>query len=237
MIQRESALAGKLTVIPNGIFAPDAARLVPAMETRDALGIPRLSLLVVCVARLAPEKDIGSLIKAMGAVADQVSGVRCVIAGDGPERRALEGQIRNVPWARQITLLGFRQDAISLIRAADIFVLPSRAEPFGLVLLEAMALGKPVVSIAAGGPLEIVKNGETGLLVPPGDPPALAGAIIEFLSDPKFRRKAGENGCSSFQTDFTAQAMASATLRVYGQALSARSVIMPMMEESKCESC
>jgi glycosyltransferase involved in cell wall biosynthesis len=237
MVERERRLAGKVSLVPNGIFAPKPATLVPPHEVRLQLGVPPDALLIVCVARLAKEKDISVLVAAMETVAAQFPDVRCVIAGDGPERDAVERQVREGKCGGQIVLAGFCKDALSIINAADVFVLPSRAEPFGLVLLEAMALAKPVVSTAAGGPLEIVKDGETGLLVPPGDPAAIADAIIQFLRDPDFRRTAGGNGLSRFQRQFTAGTMAAATLRVYEQALGARGVIMPIMEEGKCESC
>jgi len=236
MIERESGLAGKVAVIPNGISALDLASLVPASEIRDSLAIPRDALLIVCAARLSPEKNIATLIEAMGKVTGEVPRARCVIVGEGPERKALEEQIRKAPWGGQILLPGFLQDAISIIRAADVFVLPSRAEPFGLVLLEAMALGKPVVSTAAGGPLEIVKIGETGFLVPPGDSAAMAGAIVTLLGDPELARSIGQSGLQRFQQLFTARAMAAATEGVYERASHAPIPTMPMIEEKKCES-
>jgi glycosyltransferase involved in cell wall biosynthesis len=170
----------------------------------------------------------------MGPVAAKFPNARCVIAGEGEERATLEEQIRGTAWSRQITLTGFRKDALSLINAADVFVLPSRAEPFGLVLLEAMALGKPVVSMAAGGPLEIVKSGETGFLVPPGDTAVLAGAIIALLRDPEMRRTTGKKGMLRYQQEFTARAMGRATLEVYKRASGTPT---PGVEEEKCESC
>jgi glycosyltransferase involved in cell wall biosynthesis len=90
-----------------------------------------------------------------------------------------------------------------------------------------MSLGKPVVSTAAGGPLEIVKTGETGLLVPPGDPAAMADAINTMLRDPGLRRSCGANGLLRFQRQFTARAMAHATLRVYERALDTPKTVLP----------
>jgi glycosyltransferase involved in cell wall biosynthesis len=237
MVAREGGLAGKVTVVPNGISAPETAALLPADEVRRDFGIPADGLLIVCAARLQKEKDVPTLVAAMGPVAEQFPNARCVIAGEGEEQAALEEQIRAAGLGGQITLAGFRKDVLSLINAADVFVLPSRAEPFGLVLLEAMALGKPVVSTAAGGPLEIVKNGETGFLVPPGDSAALAGAIVGLLRDPELRGLAGEKGLLRFQQEFTARAMACATLAVYKRASRAPTLQCPNMEEEKCESC
>jgi len=237
MIERESWLAGKVVVIPNGISAPDPATLAPAAEIRRKLGVPRDALLIVCAARLAREKDVATLVEAMGPVAAQIPGAWCVVAGEGPERQALEGQIREAPWGRQILLPGFREDAVSIIRAADLFVLPSRAEPFGLVLLEAMALGKPVVAAAAGGPLEIVTNGQTGLLVAPRDAAALAGAIVTLLRDPDRRAFMGANALLRFAREFTAGAMARATRGAYEKAMRNPRNAALTIREAKCESC
>jgi glycosyltransferase involved in cell wall biosynthesis len=114
-----------------------------------------------------------------------------------------------------VRLLGFRTDALSLMWAADIFVLPSLAEPFGLVLLEAMSLGKPVVATSAGGPLEIVLAGETGLLVPPAQPHELALAINQLLADPEKAIEMGRKGLERYKERFTTERMARETVAVY----------------------
>ena len=114
-----------------------------------------------------------------------------------------------------IRLLGFRSDVSALMAACDIFVLPAPAEPFGLVLIEAMALGKPVIAAGAGGPLEIVADGESGLLVPPHDPAAMAAAISQLLADPEKIRAMGAAGRRRFETHFTANRMARQMADIY----------------------
>lgn len=220
MLARREAPEAKITVIPNGITAPDAG-LREIAATRRALGIAPEALLVVCAARLEREKDIGSLVEAMGLVRAGLPAARCLIAGEGAQRTALEAQIQRLDLTATVQLLGFRADAPALIAAADLFVLPSLAEPFGLALLEAMALGKPVIATQAGGPLEIVLDGETGLLVPPASPAHLAKAIIALLADPAAGRRLGKNGRAQFEDRFTADRMARATLTVYQQAVGA----------------
>ncbi len=214
MLDRGEAPEGKITVVPNGISAPDPAD--PA-ETRRSLGIGAGTPLVVCAARLEREKDVASLISAMDIVRGTVPDVRCLVAGAGSEKAALEAQIERLNLLGAVTLLGFRADATALMAAADIFVLPSLAEPFGLVLLEAMALGRPVVATRAGGPLEIVVDGETGFLVPPSSPEALADAMERLIVDPAARRRLGDNGHARFEQRFTAARMAQATLAVYAE--------------------
>jgi len=215
MLERGEAPASKITVIPNGIAAPDAALLGGVGEARRALGIGEGDPLVVCVARLEAEKDVGTLVSAMKAVRAACPAARCLLVGGGSQRNALAQQIQRLDLVGVVQPLGFRADAQAVIAAADVFVLPSLAEPFGLVLLEAMALGRPVVATRAGGPLEIVVDGQTGLLVPPASPPALAEAIRGLLADPDGRRRMGENGLARYRDRFTAERMARATAGVY----------------------
>ena len=214
MLTRGEAPDSKITVIPNGISVPNAGN--PA-ETRRSLGLAADTPLVVCAARLEREKDIASLIQAMKIVQEAVPDARCLIAGDGSQKDELQRQIEALGLSESVTLLGFCADAASLMAAADLFVLPSLAEPFGLVLLEAMALGRPVIATRAGGPLEIVVDGETGFLVAPSSPDALAEAVQRLLADPAACLRLGENGRARFQNLFTAARMAEATLAVYRQ--------------------
>ena len=216
MRARGEAPDSKITVVPNGIMAPDPAN--PA-KTRLSLGIAADAPLVVCAARLEREKDIASLINAIKIVQDTVPEVRCVIAGKGSQTADLEHQIERLGLTKNVALLGFRADAPALMAAGDIFALPSLAEPFGLVLLEAMALGKPVVATRAGGPVEVVVDGETGYLIPPSSPEALAEAIANLIADPAAGRRLGDKGKVRFQEFFTAARMSQATLAVYQRVL------------------
>lgn len=212
MLARGEVPDSKITVVPNGITAPDPGN---AAETRRQLGIGADTPLVVCAARLEREKDVASLISAVQIVRERVPGVRCLVAGEGAERLALAAQIGALGLEDSVTLLGFRADAPALMAAADVFVLPSLAEPFGLVLLEAMALGRPVVATRVGGPLEIVVDGETGFLVSPSSPNALADALGTLLEDPALARRMGENGRARYAAQFTAAKMSQAILAVY----------------------
>ena len=215
MERRGEAPGHKITVVPNGLVPPDASRLTRPATLRAALGIPPDASLIVCVARLEREKDVASLISAMAHVHAALPDAICMIAGDGSQRAVLETQIQGTRMEARVKLLGFREDALSLINACDLFVLPSLAEPFGLVLLEAMVLGKPVVTTAVGGPLEIVLPEETGLLVPPSQPEMLAQAIVRILSQPGAMETMGRRGRLRFCEEFTATRMARDTMAVY----------------------
>jgi glycosyltransferase involved in cell wall biosynthesis len=213
MLERADAADADVTVVHNGIGLPDTKTLADAGEIRRELGVQAHNPLIVCAARLEPEKDVATLVDAMVDVAAAHPGSVCAIAGDGSQRQELEERARRESPA--VRFLGFRQDVLSVINAADLFVLPSLAEPFGLVLLEAMALGKPVVATGVGGPREIVVQGKTGLLVTPGRPQELAEAINRLLADPQARRAMGEQGHQRFLCEFTAARMAEQTARVY----------------------
>jgi glycosyltransferase involved in cell wall biosynthesis len=220
MIQRQDAPQDRITVIPNGIVPPAARELLPRSEVRAELRIAPHQPLIVCVARLVPEKDIDTLIDAMKLVVAQRPDARCVVAGEGDLRPALEKHIRDAGVENAIQLLGFRSDTLSLIHAADLFVLPSKAEPFGLVLLEAMSLGRPVIATAAGGPLEIVVESGTGLLVAPENPQPMADAIVRLIDDPALRDSLGDAGRQRFLDNYTVTRMAKATMDVYRQTLA-----------------
>jgi glycosyltransferase involved in cell wall biosynthesis len=234
---RRAALArggvqeSRLSVIPNGIAPIDADSLGPAEDVRRELGLAPNDPLLVTAARLEPEKDIATLVEAMQDVVRKHPTARCVIAGEGSLAASLRGSIKRYGLADSVCLLGFRSDVVSLIRAADVFVLPSLAEPFGLVLLEAMSLGRPVIATNAGGPVEIVDDGVTGLLVEPASPPQLADAIRRLLEQPRARQQMGTEGQHRFAQRFTAPRMAEATSAIYREMLGSTTA-----GESRAES-
>jgi glycosyltransferase involved in cell wall biosynthesis len=141
----------------------------------------------------------------------------CVIAGDGSQRHALQEEATRASLNGQMRFLGYRLDVMNFIGAADMFVLPSPAEPFGLVILEAMSLGKPVVACRAGGPREIVVDGETGFLVTPGRPAELAAAINRLVEDKPLSQSMGERGRDRYRREFTADRMAEQTMHIYSR--------------------
>lgn len=149
---------------------------------------------VVTVARLSPEKDIETLIRAVALAGKTNGDLRLEIAGAGPcltDLRRLTAELR---LERQVQFLGQVRDVPALLARAGLFVLPSRTEGISLTLLEAMASGLPVVTTRVGGNPEVVAEGETGLLVPPGDPPALADALQRLWHDAAARQRLGQAG-------------------------------------------
>ena len=156
MIQRKEITEAKITTVCNGIVAIDRNSLRSRREIRRELGIGDDIPLIVCVARLQWEKDIPTLVAAMRDAIVSIPQAICVVAGEGNEEYSIRELIIRNRLEKSVRLVGFRSDATSLISAGDLFVLPSVAEPFGLVLLEAMSLEKPVIATRTGGPVEII---------------------------------------------------------------------------------
>jgi glycosyltransferase involved in cell wall biosynthesis len=149
---------------------------------------------VVTVARLSPEKDVGNLIRAAALVAQEDTGFRLVIAGDGVCLPALKQTAEELGLGEQVRFLGQVRDIPALLGTASLFVLPSLSEGVSLTLLEAMARGLPVVATCVGGNPEVVVHEETGLLVPARDPAALAQAVLRLRRDPDGCRRLGLAG-------------------------------------------
>jgi glycosyltransferase involved in cell wall biosynthesis len=223
MVARGDADADKIRVVHHALFDPAQSTLAPASEVRRSLQVPEEARLVVAVARLEKEKSLDTLVDAISFLRRQNLGVYCIIAGEGAERKALQQKIDSLQLSPFVQLTGFYADTLSLVGSCDLFVLPSAVESFGLVLLEAMALGKPVVATHAGGPAEVVDVNVTGCLVPPRDAEALALAMQKVLCDEKLRDELGRNGRLRYEQLFQIPRMAQETLAVYRAALQYRS--------------
>jgi glycosyltransferase involved in cell wall biosynthesis len=178
---------------------------------RAALTGPIDRPIVLTPARLCLQKGHSYLLQAAALVPEALF----VIAGDGPERANLEAQAAEHGLSSRVRFLGYRQDIPDLLACCNLFVLPSLFEGFPLSILEAMAAGKPVIASAIGGNDEVITHGENGLLVPPADPAALAGAIRTVLLDPTLARRLAEDGRARVQQEFSVEAMVDGVTRVY----------------------
>jgi N-acetyl-alpha-D-glucosaminyl L-malate synthase BshA len=134
------------------------------------------------VSNFRPVKRVPDIIRAFAKIVPQVPAV-LVLAGDGPQRPEVEAEVERLGLGERVRFLGKVDAVAELLRSADLFLLPSASESFGLSALEAMACGVPVVGTEVGGLREVVRNGETGALVPVGDVDALAARSIELLTD------------------------------------------------------
>ena len=192
-------------LIPSGL--PTPKELPSRMEARRCLGLREDAFVVASVTRLVPEKGIGDLLAAVADLAGSEQEAVVVVAGDGPERQSLEGFAAEHLGHRAL-ILGRVRDTADVYAAADVFALPSSMEGFGLVYIEAAFHGVPSVGTTAGGIPDAVVDGETGLLVSPGDIPALTGALRRLRDDPSLRRRLGEAARARARAEFTEDRMA-----------------------------
>jgi glycosyltransferase involved in cell wall biosynthesis len=163
----------------------------------------------VLVARLSPEKDIATLLRAAALVARAEPGFRLEIAGNGPCLLELQQLAGELGLGERVRFLGEVRDVPGLLARASLFVLSSLTEGISLTLLEAMARGLPVVATRVGGNPEVVADGETGLLVPPGKLEILAEAVLQLWRDPGRGRKLGLAGRRRVEANFAVRGMVS----------------------------
>ena len=191
--------ADKLVVIPSGVDTRRFAGVRPPPHFRRSLGIPSGHLVIGTVAALADHKDYPTLLRAARLVLDAEPDISFVAVGDGPLHKELTVLARELGLGKRFLFLGFREDVGCLLKSFDIFVLASKTEGLGTSVLDAQALGLPVVACRAGGIPEIVTDRETGLLVPPGDPAALATALLELAHDQELSAALGANAKKEVQ--------------------------------------
>ena len=218
--------SGKVSIVHEGIEpAPYAAREA-GQALRRELGIQPAERLVGTVGRLTPWKGQDDFLRAAAIVAARRPGVRFLVVGDcvsSPAEAAADAAFRGrlhaltteLGLADRVTFTGFREDVPAVMNALDLFVLPSHEEPFGIVLLEAMAASRPIVATAAGGVPEIVADGAEALLVPPRDPAAMAAAMERLLDDPGLAASLGAAAHERVAAEFPLWRPAAAMRELY----------------------
>ena len=189
----------------------------PRLDVHAELWLPAGAPLVGNVAALVPHKGQRYLIKAAATVVRQVPDARFVILGEGELEGALRKQIKDLHLERHVLLAGFRADALSLQKGFDLIAMSSVAEGLGTTLLDAMAMGQPIVATRAGGIPEVVVHDRTGVLVPTRDDDALAAAIVDLLGDPDRRRRLGAAARERAHARFSAERMVQGTLDAYAR--------------------
>ena len=208
-----SGMSGaEVKTIHSGID-PNRGEDVPVAEPLFPLG----TRVVGTVGHLASHKGQCYLLEATRLLIRDEPKLGVAIVGTGALRQALEAQAAVLGITEHVCFTGFRRDIPALIRGFEIFVFPSYLEGLGTSVLDAMALGKPVVATHAGGIPEAVQDGITGLLVPPRDPAALARAIRHLLQHPELQVQFGKAGRRWVEQKFTAERMAQQTMQVYHQ--------------------
>jgi glycosyltransferase involved in cell wall biosynthesis len=192
-------------------------KLVPIhYPIRLGSAAPHGERFVLFAARLHFVKGVDVLIKAMSRIVKRLPRVKLIICGEGEEEPNLKKLTSDLKLSKNVVFLGFKPDVDGYMKGCLFLVHPSRYEPMGMALLEAMAYGKPVVASKVGGIPEIVHDGETGFLVPPEDPDALAEAMVKLLSDPVCRKRMGEK-CKEWAKRFYPERVTEDYARVYAE--------------------
>ena len=189
---------------------------------RDELGVGDRPF-VVHVGNIRPFKGHRNLLAAASILREEVDDVLVVSAGvekNPGDQAALDAEITAGGLRDTVRLLGRRADARALLAAADIVVNPSDVEGLPIVVLEAMALGRPIVATAVGGVPTVIRDNDTGVLVPPADPEALATGVVELLADRSRAAELGRNAKHLVESEFSLEGMVAAVEAVYRQVLT-----------------
>lgn len=214
-------------IIPNGVATPSpdpvaaealrAHYLPPSDGTADGAATSRSAggVLLLFVGRLVEHKNLPRLLMAFAQLLKHRPDARLLLAGGGPLEQVLQQQIQELALGDRACLLGERDDVPTLMAAADIVVLPSLREGLSNVILEAMALGRPVISTRAGGTPEIIEHDINGLLVEPTDVAALAQAMQKLADDPGLRARIGQAGQRRVSEHYSPDAMVNAMSKEY----------------------
>ncbi len=210
----------KVVFVPNGIdsrkFFPATSEACHALRERFGVGT---SPLVGIIARLSDVKGHLYLIEAMNELVHGMPGIKCLIIGEGPLEHELKGQVSRLQLEASIKFFRINGLPAEILPMFDVFVMPSLQEGLGLSVMEAQACGVPVVASRVGGLVEAVKDGVTGILVPPRDHLALADAIMKVLADKDIASRFGLAGREWIMKNFSVDQMVERTLAVYEDVL------------------
>jgi glycosyltransferase involved in cell wall biosynthesis len=212
----------RIVVIPSAI---DRSRVAPVRgreAVRAELGIGESESLLLAVGALVRRKGFDVLLDALQQVtrAPGSPSVRLVVAGEGPERSALQDQIRSLGLEASARLLGARTGVAELLAGCDVFVMPSRQEGLGIAALEALAASRPIVASRVGGLGEVLVHEQCALLVPPEDPGALAQGLLRLLGDGELRARLAAAGPQRLREGYLPEQMSASYDKLYAEVLA-----------------
>jgi len=214
VLEQDRIPPNRIYVVHDGIDVDKIAHR-PAVDLHAEYWLPHGVPVIVNVGALVGHKGQRFLIEAMPQVIREVPDAHLVIFGEGELRAPLEKQIKQLNLTKRVLLPGFREDVLSLMKTADLFVMSSVTEGLGSAVLDAMAMGHAVVGTRAGGIPEAIVPGETGLLVEPADATSLAQAIVTLLKNRDLRRQFGEAARRRVAEHFGVDRLIEGTLEVY----------------------
>ena len=210
----------KVTVIPNGVEISNFNLNINREKVKRRYGIKPNERIVLFIGRLVPQKGVDTLIKAVPLIIQRHRDAKILIAGDGWSRTYLEELAKSMGLGDHVRFLGFISDweLADLMVAADVLVVPSVYEPFGIVALEGMAAGTPVVATNIGGLSEIIEHDKTGVLVYPRNPESIAWGVNRVLSDHKYADWLVRNARRKVLEAYSWEEIAKRTVEVYESA-------------------
>ncbi len=190
---------------------------------RRSLGVADGEAVISIIARLEPVKRHHDFLEGARRILIRHPGARFWIVGEGSLRQQLEVLTKRLGLSNAVSFLGYRCDVSLVIEASDVVVISSSYESFSRVLMEALTLGKPVVATSVGGIPEVIRHGETGWLVPPGDPERLAEGVLQVLENREWGRQMGSRGSRYVSESCTVEAAAAAMAALYTEVTACRS--------------
>ena len=214
-LRRSGVLACRIEFIRNGIDTEPYAPVTKTSNTGQG-DVPVVGL----VGRLAWEKGIDVFLQAAARVLSELPRVKFMVVGEGPDRKQLENLIDRLGIGASVAMAGRREDMPEVYRSFDIMVSSSRQEGLPIAILEGMASGLPIIATAVGEVHAVIRSGETGILLPPGDPEGLAAAIIGLARDSEKRRRLGLAARQLIEREYSADRMVNEYLSVYRGATS-----------------
>ena len=220
LITRESIPANDVTLVPNAIdlrrFSPSTAR---RDQARIELGLPASARVVAGVGRLNPQKNFALFLDIAAQLAPRFPGLHFLLAGDGPEEKMLREKAAALGIADRVTFSGYVADTRLVYLAADVLLMPSRYEGLPMTLLEAMAMGLPVVASRLDGIAEVIGDGREGFLVPSDDASLFVERTAALLQDAELSSRIAQNARAKIEASFSVERMTSAVEEIYDRFL------------------
>jgi glycosyltransferase involved in cell wall biosynthesis len=205
----------QIVAIPNGIADLARKREAGLADLRFEMGAGHGDLVILSIARLAPDKGLEYLIEAAALLPHTGRRIQIVIAGDGPERDRLEQLAGHMGATQRVRFLGFREDVGDLLAASDLVVLPSLREGLSIALLEAMAVGKPIIATSIGSQREVAAHADMARLVRPADARALCEAIVLLAADEALMAQLGRAARAVYESRYTENRMLQSYRQLY----------------------
>jgi len=215
LVENDGFDAGKIQIVPNGIDVVNFRAAKESKQVRLDIGLKADDFVVGYVGRLHPEKNPQLIIKALPQILKVNKNVKALIVGDGELRSELVNLGKELNVSERTLFLGERYDIPDLLGAMDVFVMPSRSEAASVTILEAMAVGKPVIATNVGGNPELVEDKKTGVLIDDNSGSALADAVKMLFAEKKRAKKLGKNGKTRVNTMYSTALMIKRYLNIY----------------------